>query len=94
MSQEVIEIIRHEFHNAKTLGELSNRLFSLLTAYETLASTHITWFTHKNPYGCWICDLLLDLRTFGVHLDRLIQSDADETDRPGDSGSLDIVKSP
>lgn len=21
-------------------------------------STHIKWFTHKNPYGCVICDLL------------------------------------
>ncbi len=28
-----------------------------LTSMETLASTHITWYTHKNPYGCWICDM-------------------------------------
>lgn len=28
-------------------------------AMEALASTHIAWFTHKNPYGCWICDLIL-----------------------------------
>jgi hypothetical protein len=28
-----------------------------LRGMEELASTHITWFTHKNPYGCWICDL-------------------------------------
>lgn len=26
---------------------------------EAQASTHIAWFTHKNPYGCWICDLIL-----------------------------------
>lgn len=25
---------------------------------EQQAGTHIKWFTHKNPYGCWICDLL------------------------------------
>lgn len=25
---------------------------------EQQASTHISWFTHRNPYGCWICDLL------------------------------------
>lgn len=30
-----------------------------LNAMETLASTHITWYTHKNPYGCWICDMFL-----------------------------------
>lgn len=28
-----------------------------LRGMEELAATHITWFTHKNPYGCWICDL-------------------------------------
>lgn len=29
-----------------------------LLALENLLSTHITWFTHKNPYGCTICDLI------------------------------------
>lgn len=28
-----------------------------LRAMETQAGTHITWYTHKNPYGCWICDM-------------------------------------
>lgn len=30
-----------------------------LNGMEELAATHITWYTHKNPYGCWICDLFL-----------------------------------
>lgn len=30
-----------------------------LRGMEELAGTHITWFTHKNPYGCWICDLFI-----------------------------------
>jgi len=30
-----------------------------LRGMESLASTHITWYTHKNPYGCWICDMFL-----------------------------------
>lgn len=29
-----------------------------LRTLEQLLSTHIKWFTHKNPYGCSICDLL------------------------------------
>lgn len=29
-----------------------------LVALENLSSTHIQWFTHKNPYGCWICDMI------------------------------------
>lgn len=28
-----------------------------LRGMEELSATHITWFTHKNPYGCWICDM-------------------------------------
>lgn len=23
---------------------------------ELHAQTHIEWKTHRNPYGCWICD--------------------------------------
>lgn len=30
-----------------------------LRILEKQLSTHIGWFTHKNPYGCSICDLLL-----------------------------------
>lgn len=30
-------------------------------AMEALAAGHIAWFTHKNPYGCWICDLILQM---------------------------------
>lgn len=29
-----------------------------LRIIETNLSTHIKWFTHKNPYGCSICDVL------------------------------------
>lgn len=29
-----------------------------LKVMEQLAATHIGWYTHKNPYGCWICDLI------------------------------------
>lgn len=36
---------------------------------ESLASTHIKWFTHRNPYGCWICDLCQLTRYLLVALD-------------------------
>ena len=43
-----------------------------LRGMEELAATHITWFTHKNPYGCWICDLFVltqaMLNSFGEFL--------------------------
>jgi len=37
------------------IGQATERLRGM----ESLASTHITWYTHKNPYGCWICDMFL-----------------------------------
>ncbi len=40
-----------------TLQDWSNYLYKLRLEYETLSSTHIRWYTHKNPAGCWICDL-------------------------------------
>lgn len=24
-----------------------------------MSTPHIAWYTHKNPYGCWICDLIV-----------------------------------
>ena len=34
-------------------------LVALHREVEALSSTHIRWYTHKNPAGCWICDLFL-----------------------------------
>lgn len=39
--------------------EFSKEMYERVAAIEQLASTHIGWYTHKNPYGCWICDLVL-----------------------------------
>ncbi len=39
------------------------RMSDHITSLENLSEGHKIWFTHKNPYGCWICDSLLLLRT-------------------------------
>ncbi len=44
----------NEFEN---LMDWTNYLVKMKQEIETLSSTHIRWYTHKNPYGCWICDL-------------------------------------
>lgn len=33
-----------------------NYLSKMNQELQTLSSGHIRWYTHKNPYGCWICD--------------------------------------
>ncbi len=45
------------------LDEYLTRMSDSVTALENLSEGHKIWFTHKNPYGCWICDSLLLLRT-------------------------------
>ncbi len=40
-----------------SLTDWTNYLVKMKLELETLSSTHIRWYTHKNPYGCWICDL-------------------------------------
>lgn len=49
---------------SESFGDYCKRFISIVTEYESLSDGHIRWFTHKNPYGCWICDLLQSIRTF------------------------------
>lgn len=35
------------------------------------SDTHRGWYTHKNPYGCWICDSLAVMETLVNYLDDL-----------------------
>lgn len=67
-------IIDPEFFKANSPEEVVERFRALIGQYRSLSSTHITWFTHKNPYGCWICDLLLHCETACNYLDHQIQA--------------------
>ncbi len=49
--------------DSEGLDEYLTRMSDSVTALENLSEGHKIWFTHKNPYGCWICDSLLLLRT-------------------------------
>ncbi len=41
-----------------SLTDYTNYLVAQRQQYEALSDTHRRWYTHKNPYGCWICDIL------------------------------------
>lgn len=66
-------MIDPEFFKAVGIPDIVNRIRALVGQYRSLSSTHITWYTHKNPYGCWICDLLLHMETACNYLDSEIQ---------------------
>lgn len=34
------------------------RLSEFISKLEWQSEGHRMWYTHKNPYGCWICELL------------------------------------
>lgn len=42
----------------------------LLSRIRHSSEAHRGWYTHKNPYGCWICDLLLMCETLLTYLDQ------------------------
>lgn len=63
--------------------EYLNMTETRLRTMETLASTHISWYTHKNPYGCWICDMfVLVQKVIDSFREFLGESDATVTTEP------------
>ncbi len=56
--------MRHDYRriDSEGLDQYLERMGDQVTALEGLSDGHKIWFTHKNPYGCWICDALDLLR--------------------------------
>ena len=44
--------------DGETLGSYLERLHEYISKLEWQSDGHIRWYTHKNPYGCWICESL------------------------------------
>jgi len=42
----------------ETLVSYLIRLDEHVSKLEWQSEGHRMWYTHKNPYGCWICELL------------------------------------
>lgn len=76
-----------KIQNKEDPYEFLNQVEARLRGMEELGGTHISWFTHKNPYGCWICDLFVltqsVIDSFGEFLG------PDPSDREAGQTSLD-----
>ncbi len=44
--------------DGETLVSYTRRLTEHISKLEWQSEGHRMWYTHKNPYGCWICELL------------------------------------
>ena len=44
--------------DGEDLDSYMRRLDEYIQRLDWQSEGHRLWYTHKNPYGCWICDLL------------------------------------
>ena len=44
--------------DGETLRSYLERLDEYISKLDWQSEGHRMWYTHKNPYGCWICELL------------------------------------
>lgn len=42
----------------ETTESYGTRIAEYIQKLEWQSEGHRQWYTHKNPYGCWICELL------------------------------------
>ena len=86
----------------RTLNDFMSTLVNLSGSQMDISvGTHRTnpfWYTHKNPYGCWICETLQVCRLLEnelMDLERVIDRQAPEqedqrtTDQPGRQSDSD-----
>lgn len=62
----------------ETSDSYARRIGEFLSRIEWQSGGHILWYTHKNPAGCWICELLQIART--LRDEALAEHDDEGTD--------------
>jgi hypothetical protein len=57
------------------------RMRDFVQQLEWRSDGHRFWYTHKNPHGCWICDLIFTIEQYSRCIDDMVQ------ERDPDSGT-------
>ncbi len=65
--------------DGETLGSYLDRMAEVYSKLEWQSDGHRMWYTHKNPYGCWICELLQVGRLFQAELMATRHDDSGDT---------------
>ena len=73
-------------------AEYIARMREFVQQLEWRSDGHRMWYTHKNPYGCWICDLIYTIQEYSRALDDVLQErDSDSRpDNPPTSGTHEL----
>ncbi len=54
--------------DGESLDDWISRISEVLSKLEWQSEGHRMWYTHKNPYSCWICELLQICRQLEAEL--------------------------
>ncbi len=64
--------------DGEPIRSYSKRLDEHISKLEWQSDGHRMWYTHKNPYSCWICELLQICR---ILRDLIVVEGDDDDDR-------------
>ncbi len=73
--------------DGEILQSYADRMAAVIEKLEWQSEGHRMWYTHKNPYGCWICELLQVARQCQSEL---MDAGRDSTKSEQKSGQTDI----
>ena len=63
-------IARGDSESVQAYNELKRDFVQQL---EWRSDGHRFWYTHKNPHGCWICDLIFTIEQYSRCIDDMVQ---------------------
>ena len=69
------------------------RMRDFVQQLEWRSDGHRFWYTHKNPHGCWICDLIFTIEQYSRCIDDMVQERNSHTGT-SDSESSELLEEP
>ena len=59
--------------NSESPSAYIERMRDFVQQLEWRSDGHRFWYTHKNPHGCWICDLIFTIEQYSGCIESLVQ---------------------
>ena len=60
--------------DSESVSAYIERMRDFVQQLEWRSDGHRFWYTHKNPHGCWICDLIFTIEQYSGCIESLVQS--------------------
>ena len=69
----------------------TGRMRDFVQQLEWRSDGHRFWYTHKNPHGCWICDLIFTIEQYRGCIESMVQSTNNDPTADNRSDLIDDV---